>query len=100
MDVIQAVERADRVAGVDPRSAPHADAVDPPLLVVAKSDRAVGETASGLVVSVAAHSQMDVTDERQSQSFAPAARALDRDRPCDSFGEDRARGLAVSPGNV
>src|SRR5262245_18515227 len=43
---------------------------------------------------------MDVADERQSQSFAPAARALDRDRLCDAFGEDRARRLAVSPGNV
>src|SRR5215510_4625088 len=100
MDVMQTVERADRVAGVDPRSAPHANAVDPPLLVVAKSDRAVRETAGGLVVSIAAHSQMYVTDERQSQSFTPAARAFDRDRLCDAFGEDCARRLAVSPGNV
>src|SRR5262250_1878261 len=50
-------------------SSPYAAAVDPPLLVVAKSNRAVLETAGGLVVSIAAHSQMDVTDERQSQSF-------------------------------
>src|SRR5262245_39427611 len=43
---------------------------------------------------------MYVTDEWQSQSFAPAARAFDRDRLCDAFGEDCARRLAVSPGNV
>src|SRR5499426_814073 len=100
MDVMLAIERADRIAGVDPRSAPHANAGDPPLLVAAKSDRAVRETAGWLVVSIAAHSQMDVADERQSQTFAPAARALDRDRLCDAVGEDRARRLAVSPGNV
>src|SRR5215468_10832776 len=100
MDVMLAIERANRVAGVDPRSAPHANADDPPLLVAAKSDRAVRETAGGLVVSIAAHSQMDVADELQSQSFAPAPRAFDRDRQCDAFGEDRARRLAVSPRNV
>ena len=43
---------------------------------------------------------MDVADERQSQSFAPAARVLYRDRQGDAFGEDRARRLSVSPGNV
>src|SRR5688572_1064039 len=100
MYVMLAVERADRIAGFDPRPAPHSDADDPPLFVAAKSERAVRESAGGLVVPIAAHSQMDVADERQSQSFAPAARVLYRDRQGDAFGEDRARRLSVTPGNV
>src|SRR5262249_2629026 len=100
MDVMLAVKRADRVAGFDPRPAPHTDADDPPLFVAAKCDRAVREIAGGLVVPIAAHPQMDVAYERQSQSLSPTARAFDWGRLCDAFGEDRARRLAVSPGDV
>src|SRR5262245_8955617 len=98
--MIQPVERADRVTGLDARSAPDANADDLSLVVAAKSDGAAREIVERLIVMISSDAQVNIADQRQPQSFAPPARVFHSERQGDAFGENRARRFAVSSGNV
>src|SRR5262249_56216526 len=98
--MIQPVERADRVAGLDARSTPDANADDLSLVVAAKSDGAAREIVERLIVMISSDAQGNIADQRQPQSFAPPARVFHSERQGDAFGENRARRFAVSSGNV
>src|SRR5262249_61210003 len=100
VNMIQPVERADRVAGLDARSAPDANADDLSLVVAAKSDCAAREIVERLIVMISSDAQVNIADQRQPQSFAPPARVFHSERKGDAFGGNRERSFAVSFGNV
>src|SRR5581483_9095468 len=97
MDVIQAIERANRIACFNAGPAAHAHTHYPARFIMPEADAFHPERP---VILIAPDSDVNVADHRQPQSFARAADGFNRERTRNTLSVNRAHGFAVGPGDV
>src|SRR2546430_4206031 len=97
MHVVLIVERANGLACLETRAAPHANAHDFSSLIAPQDETLVREST---IIFITSDAQVYVTKRGEADVLADAANAFDRERARDFFGAHRPRRLTVSAGNI
>src|SRR5207253_3797588 len=97
MHVVEAVERANRIARVDARAAPQPHADDVSLLIAPEAEAVACKWP---IILIAPNAKVNVTDQRQTQPFARTADSFDGERARDASTENRTHRFAITARNV